>query len=61
MLDVVEACVSRWKMKLNSRKSKIMVVWKREAGLIWRIGEKIVEDVEVLRSWFDRSYKVMFS
>ena len=32
ILDVVEAYVSRWKMKFNSRKSKVMVVGKREAG-----------------------------
>ena len=32
MVDVVEAYVSRWKMKFNSRKSKVMVVGKREEG-----------------------------
>ena len=32
MLDVVEAYVSRWRMKFNSRKSKVMVVEKREVG-----------------------------
>ena len=40
MLDVVEACVSRWKMKFNSRKSNVMVVGKREAVVSWRIAEK---------------------
>ncbi len=35
MLDVVEAYVSLWKTKLNSRKSKVMVVGKREAGVEW--------------------------
>ena len=38
MLDVVEACVSRWEMTFNSRKSKVMVVGKREAGVSWKIG-----------------------
>ena len=33
MLDVVEAYVSRWKMKFNSRKSTAVVVGKREAGV----------------------------
>ena len=28
ILDVVEAYVSRWKMKFNSRKCKVMVVGK---------------------------------
>ena len=30
VLEVVQACVMRWRMKFNSRKSKIMVVGKRE-------------------------------
>ncbi len=46
MLDVVEACVSRWNMKFNSRKNKVMVVGKREVGVSWEIGEEIVEEVE---------------
>ena len=33
MLEVVEAYVSRWKMKSNNRKSKVMVVGKGEAGV----------------------------
>ena len=41
MLDVVEVYVSRWKMKFNSRKSKVMVVGKREAGVSWKIGEEV--------------------
>ena len=45
MLDVVETYVSRWKMKFN-RKSKIIVVGKKEAGVSWKIGEEIVEEVE---------------
>ena len=31
MLDVVEAYISRWKMKFNSGTSKVMVVEKGEA------------------------------
>ena len=33
-------------MTFNSRKSKVMVVGKREAGVSWKIGEEIVEEVE---------------
>ena len=33
-------------MKFNSRKSTVMVVGKREAGVSWKIGEEIVEEVE---------------
>ena len=40
MLDVVEAL-----MKFNSRKSKVLVVGKSEAGVSWKIGEEIVEEV----------------
>ena len=29
-------------MKFNSRKSKIGVVWKREGGTSWKIGEEIM-------------------
>ena len=32
MLEVVEAYVMRWRMRFNSRKSKIVVVGKREGG-----------------------------
>ena len=46
MLDVIETYVSRWKMKFNSRKRKVMVVGKREAGVSWKIGEEIVEEAE---------------
>ena len=57
MLDVVEAYVSLWKTKLNSRKSKVMVVGKREAGVSGKIGEEIVEEVEefkYLAVWVDK-------
>ena len=46
MLDVVEVYVSRRKVKFNSRMRKVMVVGKREAGVSWKIGEEIVEEVE---------------
>ena len=46
LLDVV----GRWKMKFSSRKSKVMVVEKREAGESWKIGEEIVEEVEEFNS-----------
>ena len=37
-------------MKFNSRKSTVMVVGKMEAGVGWKIGEKIVEEVEEFKS-----------
>ena len=42
MLDVVEAYVSRWKMKFNTRKSKVMVMGKK------------VEVFKYLGVWVDR-------
>ena len=50
MLDVLE----RWKMRFNSRKSKVMV-GKRKVGASWKIGEEIVEDVEELAKHLNRS------
>ena len=46
MLVVVQACLMRWRMKFNSRKSKIMVMGKRKSGMSWKIGEEIMEEVE---------------
>ena len=40
MLRVAEAYVSRWKMKFNSRKSKVMVMEKREAEVSWKMVRK---------------------
>ena len=42
MLEVVQAYVMSWRMKFNRRKSKIMVVGKREGGMSWKIGEEIM-------------------
>ena len=42
-----------------SRKSKVMVVGKREARVCWKIDEEIVEEVEVFMHsgvWVDGSY-----
>ena len=50
MVDVVVAYVSRCEMKINSRKSKVMVVGKRETGVSWKIGEEIVEEVEEFKT-----------
>ena len=47
MLEVVQAYVMRWRMNFNSRKSKIMVVGKREGGMSWKIGEEIMKEVEI--------------
>ena len=46
MLDMIEAYVSRWMIKFNCRKGKFMVVGKNVAGVSWKIGEEIVEEVE---------------
>ena len=64
MLDMVEAYVSRWKMNFNSRKSKVNVVGKREAGASLKIGEEIVAEVgefKYLECGLIGSYKVMYS
>ena len=60
MLDVVEPYVSRWMMKFNRRKSIVMVVGKRDAGVSWKIGEEIVEEVEefkYLGVWVERKLR----
>ncbi len=44
MLEVVQLYVMKWRMKFNSRKSKIMVVGKRVGGTSWKIGEEIMEE-----------------
>ena len=36
---MVQVYVMRWRMKFNSRKSKIMVVGKSEGGTSWKIEE----------------------
>ena len=57
MLEVVQAYEIRWRMKFNSKKSKIVVVGKREGGTSWKIGEEATEEVEefkYLGVWFDR-------
>ena len=48
--------MSRWRMKFNRRKSKVIVVEKREAGVSWKIGEemKVVEEFKYLGVWVDR-------
>ena len=59
-LEMVQACVMRWKMRFNSRKSKIMVVGKRKGRMIWKIGEEIMEEVEefkYLGVWLDRKLR----
>ena len=60
MLEVVQACVIRWRIKFNSKKSKIMLVGKREGGTSWKIGEEAMEEVEefkYLGVWFDRKLR----
>ncbi len=37
MLEVIQAYVMRWWMKFNSRKSKIMVVGKREGERVGKL------------------------
>ena len=46
--------------EFNSKNSKIMVVWKREGGTSWKIGEEILEEVEEFKYlcvWFDRKLR----
>ena len=38
--------MSMWKIKFNSRKSKVMVEEKREAGVNLKVGEEIVEEMK---------------
>ena len=60
VLEVVQVYVVRWRMKFNSRKSKIMVVGKREGGASWNIGEERMKEVEefmFMDVWFDRRQK----
>ena len=58
MLEVVQALyVMRWRMKFNCRKSKTMVLEKKEGGVSWKIGEEIMEEIgefKYLGVWFDR-------
>ena len=37
-----------------------MVMGKREAGVSWKIGEEIVEELKYLGLWVDRMYEVVF-
>ena len=63
MLDVVEVYVSWCKTNFNSRKSKIMVAGKREAGVSWKIVDEIVDEVvefKYLGGGLIGSYEVMF-
>ena len=46
MLEMVQAYMMRWRMKFNSRKSKIVVVGKREGGASSNIGWEIMKVVE---------------
>ena len=58
MLEVVQVYAMRWRMKFNSRKSKIVVIGRREGGTSWKIGEEImveVEEFKYLEVWFDRN------
>ena len=55
-----KACVSWRKMKFNSIKSKVIVVEKSAAGVSWKIGEEIMEEVEefkYLGVWVDRKLR----
>ena len=57
LLEVVQAYVMRWRMKFNSRNSKILVVGKWEGGTSWKIGEDIMEEIEELKCsgvWYER-------
>ena len=46
MLEVVQLYMMRWRMKLNSRKCKIMIVGKWKDRMSWKNGDEIMEEVE---------------
>ena len=50
MLEVVQLYMVRWRIKLNSKKCKIMIVGKWKGRMSWKNGDEIMEEVEeVLR------------
>ena len=46
MLDMIERYAEMWKFRFNARKSKVMVVGKKNSGEKWRIGDEEMEEVE---------------
>ena len=57
MLDMVGRYAEVWKFRFNARKSKVMVVEKKNGGEKWRIGDEEMEEVEsfkYLGVWFDQ-------
>ena len=46
MLEVVQLYVMRWRMKLNSRKCKNMIVGKWKGRMSWKNSDEIMEEVE---------------
>ena len=51
MLDVVGKYAMKWRLKFNSKKSKIKMVGGNGSGGEWKINEERMENVEVLKSW----------
>ena len=57
MLDMVGRYAEVWKFRFNARKSKVMVVGKKNGGEKWRIGDEEMEEVDsfkYLGVWFDQ-------
>ena len=57
MLNVVGRYSDMWKFKFNARKSKVLVVGRRNNGEKWEIRGEEMEEVEsfkYLGVWFDR-------
>ena len=57
MLDMVGRYAELWKFRFNARKSKVMVVGKKNSGGKWKIGDEEMEEVEsfkYLGVWFDQ-------
>ena len=57
MLDMVGRYAELWKFRFNARKSKVMVVGRKNSGEKWKIGDEEMEEVEsfkYLGVWFDQ-------
>ena len=64
MLDMVGRYAEIWKFRFNARKSKVMVVGKKNSGEKWKIGDEEMEEVEsfkYLGVWFDQRMREMCS
>ena len=51
MLDMVGRYAELWKFRFNAKKSKVMVVGKKNSGEKWKIGDEEMEEVESFKYW----------